>query len=392
MRRCVALSLIALVSPACAGKEFPPIPAHLHIPEPPLDSVQNVLFLIGDAGRATLSTSPTLQHLRAEVDRWSLGIGRDSGVFVLYLGDNVYPVGLRDEADRAFPTDSTILQGQIDVVAGENARRYKARALFIAGNHDWGHKPGDVGRTRLDNQDRFITRRSKAQSIEADLIPRASDPAPGVVDIGRSVRLLLIDTSWWLLEADRNEKARVTQIVERYMAGAQGRSIVLAAHHPWTSGSAHGGLVPFWGTIGVKWLLSRAGAALQDINSLPYRDLKDQLTGIFQRTSPPLLWAGGHDHALQVIKGIQTNEPRYLIVSGSGSKLSKVGDTAGMLFRRSEPGFMRVVIMKNGSIDVFVVSGPAEYLECVGSQAVVAQCMEAGPREFKTVFSVRLKE
>ena len=63
-----------------------------------------------------------------------------------------------------------------------------------------------------------------------------------------------------------------------------------------------------------------------------------------------------------------------------------------MLFRRSEPGFMRLVIMKNGSVDIFVVSAPAEFLECIGTQTAVAQCMEAGTRAFKTVFSVRLKE
>jgi hypothetical protein len=213
-----------------------------------------------------------------------------------------------------------------------------------------------------------------------------------VIDISRHLRLILFDTAWWLLEADANEKARVMQMVERHMGGAQGRTLMLAAHHPWSSGSAHGGLVPFWQAMGVKWLLARSGAALQDVNSLPYRDLKNQLERVFQRTSTPLIWAGGHDHALQVIESQQTTDPRYNIVSGSGSKISKVGRIPGMLFHRAEPGFMRMVIMKSGAIDLFMVSAPGQYLQCTGDAAAQAECMDKGTLEFKTVFSVRLKQ
>jgi hypothetical protein len=376
---------------ACA-KEYPPPPPRFGVPDPQPDVVESVVFLIGDAGYATTTGSPVLRVLRDEVERWAGGLSRDTSVYVLWLGDNIYPRGLRDETDPGRTADSTHLQAQIDVVAGENAKRRNARAIFIAGNHDWGHMPGERGRARLDNMGRFIARRSRAQSLNADLLPRASDPAPGVLDIGGHLRVILFDTAWWLLEADVNEKARVMQIVERYMGGAQGRSLMLAAHHPWSSGSAHGGLVPFWGTIGVKWLLARSGAALQDVNSLPYRDLKNQLTLVFQRTATPLIWAGGHDHALQVIEGIQPTDPRFNIVSGSGSKISRVGRIPGMLFHRAEPGFMRLVVMQSGAINLFMVSAPGEYLECTGTGTVQSECMDRAVRAFKTVYSARLKQ
>ena len=78
--------------------------------------------------------------------------------------------------------------------------------------------------------------------------------------------------------------------------------------------------MPFWKTIGVKWLLSRAGASLQDLNSLPYRELKDKLTAMFAKHGAPMLWAGGHDHALQVIRNTEPTQPQWAIVSGAASK------------------------------------------------------------------------
>src|SRR5688500_17217656 len=133
-KACVGLALLL----AGCGKAFLPPPPSFGVPEPAADSVESVVFLIGDAGDATFETAPILHRLRSEIEQWSQNM-RDSTVVVLYLGDNVYPKGVRDETDPAFPQDSARLQGQLEVVSGEQARRHGTRAIFIAGNHDWGH-------------------------------------------------------------------------------------------------------------------------------------------------------------------------------------------------------------------------------------------------------------
>jgi hypothetical protein len=383
--------IIAAVLLNGCGKSFPPTPASLFVREPHADSVESVIFVIGDAGKATLETSPILHRLHNEIEQWSKSM-RDSTVIALFLGDNVYPVGLRDADDPAFAEDSTHMQGQLDVVSGEEARRHGTRAVFIAGNHDWGHMAGEPGRVRVANMHRFIARRSRAGGFHAEFEPRAGDPGPGVIILGRYLKLLLIDTAWWLLEANPAEKDRFIAKLEREMANRGDRELVIAAHHPWQSGSAHGGLVPFWQTIGVKWLLSRSGASLQDLNSLPYRDLKTRIAQVFAQTKPPLLFAGGHDHNLQVLKGTQPGDPPFSVVSGAGSKGSDVGPTEGMLFRRAEPGFMRLVVLKSGAIDLFVVSANEDFLDCSNmSEFFLEQCLETGAREFRTVFSTRLR-
>jgi hypothetical protein len=391
VRRCI-LAVLALALTGCA-KKFPGSPADVRIPDPLADSVEAVVFLLGDAGNAHFDASPLLMRLRNEVEQWSREIGRANSVAVVYLGDNVYPVGLRDATDRAFPEDSARLQAQLDVMNVPNGKRFNARALFVAGNHDWGHMPGARGRDRLDNMGRFIARRSRAADINAELVPRAGDVAVEAFDVGSSLRVLLIDTAWWLLEANPSEKDYFTANMDRQLAGKGDRNIVIAAHHPWASGASHGGLIPFWKLFGVRWLLNKSGAQLQDINSLPYLDLKNRFMAMFQKYGKPFMWAGGHDHALQVIRGNDPNQPVFNIVSGAGSKVSAVGPINGTEFYRAEPGFMRLVVMKNGAIYLFVVSARRDFLQCNHGKGTPAlqQCVDAGINEFRTVFSIRLK-
>src|SRR5690606_7365855 len=94
----------------------------------------------------------------------------------------------------------------------------------------------------------------------------------------------------------------------------------------------------FWETFGVRYVLFRSGAILQDISSRPYRELDSGLRSIFSRYDPPIAFIGGHEHSLQVIEGVEPTDPLYNIVSGSGSKLSSVGPVEGLVFGQTAPG------------------------------------------------------
>ena len=48
---------------------------------------------------------------------------------------------------------------------------------------------------------------------------------------------------------------------------------------------------------------------LEDITSLPYRRLAQGLRNTFARNEPPLIFAGGHEHSLQVIEGVEPTDP-----------------------------------------------------------------------------------
>jgi hypothetical protein len=383
------LVLCAAVA-ACAKKELPELPSSV-LPEPMAADVESIVFIVGDMGSALWDRSPMPRRMERDVEWWARAIGRDSSVAVIFLGDNVYPVGLRDPSEIGWAQDSAHLEAQVRIVAGPQARARKVISAFIAGNHDWGNKTGPAGEQRIKNQEEFLTRRRRA-GIDVRLLPPDASSGPGVLDVGDKLRILLIDTAWWLLSADDAEKQRIMARTEVAMRGARGRNVLIGAHHPMRSASSHGGLTSLWKAFGVRWLLNRSGAALQDLNSLPYRDLLNRLNEVFKVTGPPLIFAGGHDHALQVMRGKDEKEPQMLLVSGAGSKLSKVGHTEGMLYRSREPGFMKLVTLKDGQVQLFVYTAPEGFLMCDETErAIQEQCVEAGAAEFSLKFAVRVK-
>jgi hypothetical protein len=167
---------------------------------------------------------------------------------------------------------------------------------------------------------------------------------------------------------------------------------MIASHHPFKSGSSHGGLVPFWRTLGVRYLLARSGALLQDLNSIPYRKLVVGLRGVFRETGVPLIYAGGHDHTLQVIEGVDPDDPKHMLVSGAASKTGRVGYREGMRYKGPLAGYMRVETLKNGQVYLFVTAADTRYQLCPDTvPATLRTCMEQSVAAYRTDYSARLK-
>lgn len=391
-QRSVGLTLAALFllgGAACTPK-LPEL-APSQVPDPAPDAVESVIYLVGDAGYADENRSPVLRRLRNDIEDWAGALGREGAVAVLFLGDIVYPEGLRYTQDY-FAHDSAIVQSQANLLAGPNARRYDAVGYFIAGNHDWGNaRDTEGGVQRLRNLEEFLDRR-RGDGIEVYLRPDAGEPGPAIADVGSQVRLLIYDTAWWLLAQDTIPKQRMFRETQEVTRSTEGRFLIVAAHHPFESAGAHAGFVPFWKAFGLRFLLARSGSIMQDLNSIVYRELRREMLDAF-RSRPPLIFAGGHDHSLQVIASDSFPEPRFSVVSGSGSKLSSLGHTDGMRYRAGAPGYMRVVVHHTGRVDLFVIASPEDeaYLACDGTGLALEECMESRSREFTTRFGMRLK-
>jgi hypothetical protein len=390
-RRVAAAALLCLLG-AC-GDDAAPVPAARRIPEPDPANVERVVFLVGDAGNARRESYPILTRLQQDVEGWASRLERDSAVTVLFLGDNVYPLGLSARDSPGFPGDSAILMDQVRLLAGPIARRRHAQGYFVAGNHDWGLEDEFEGFVRLDRMEEFLRRARASTGAGVQLVPRAGSGGPYVLDLGESIRLLMLDTAWWLLAGgvEGAKHAVVLDSVEAAMRSAGDRRVLLVAHHPLRTAGAHGGAFSFWKTLGVRYLLVRSGAVLQDLTSVPYRDLERGLREIFTRTGAPLASIGGHDHSLQLLRGLEPTDPAFTIISGSASKLSRVGPAEGLLFARSAPGYMRLVVEKGGGVTLFVEAAPEQFLSCPTSAPERSGCMANGVAAFETVHSQRLR-
>jgi hypothetical protein len=331
--------------------------------EPSAPAVETRLFLLGDAG------VPRGHDL--VLDTLERDVATDpSSAVVVFLGDNIYPRGLptEDAPDRA--------QAERRIDAQVAAARAAALVLFIPGNHDWDRHSAQ-GWNAIRREGDYL-----AAAGGARLVPTDGCPGPVVRDVGDHLRLVLLDTQWWLHAGPKpagpasacpeKTEAEVEQAIAAALAGAPGRRVVVAGHHPLQSGGEHGGhftwkqhLFPL--TAFKRWLwlplpivgsvypISReAGVSDQDFAGGRYVHLRQSLGRAFAK-APPLAYASGHEHNLQVIRG---GAMGYQLVSGSGAHRhwTAVGRTEGTLFARSAGGYMRLDVGRDGGVRLTVVS------------------------------------
>jgi hypothetical protein len=361
-------------------------PSH-RVPVPHAEDVDAVVFLLGDAGAIDEKRSPLLYALAADVEWWSRSLARDSAVSIVFLGDVVYPEGVHERTHPAFPTDSARLWNQIGLVGGPDATRHATIGLFLAGNHDWGNTTGDAGMDRISNlNEQLLT--ARRVGYEVSLLPPPGQPGPIARDLRSNARIVFLDTHWFLQDRSTQAREEFFAHVEEVLRNAGERAVVFVAHHPYISAGPHGVLVPGYHTGGIAFLLKKSGALVQDLNSSVYSDFLARMRQTFVKSEkPPLIFAGGHDHSLQVLIGTEPFDPPFSLVSGAGSKLSSIRMTDGLIWGAAQPGYMMLAFRKNGAVDLFAIAADEDYLACSVSDAELAQCMADGTRSFRIQYS-----
>ena len=368
----------------------------------PPTTIDQRVILIGDTGSPNPLGEPVLDLLARRVrllpDRTT----------VVFLGDVVYERGMPQPiAKGEKPLDA--VADAIDVVlpdllsSRQEAERQvgqqlavmggtTARALFVAGNHDWDQF--EIGGwDRILALEAFIRDEAKAAGANVTLTPSGGCPGPVVVPVGKRATVIALDTQWWLETrkdgkptVGRNptncpyvteETVRAQLIAELEKAARDGRHAIVAAHHPLETEGPHGGFVDFrthifplriirhfipfymeWIPIpvlgsAVVWLRQCCSPSAQDMSNKRNRHMRRMLEhGLKEaasRDAAPLVFAAGHDHNLQVFEG--RDGPRFTLVSGMGSRASAVGSNRRTLFAHSSPfhrGFMEIDFLTDG--------------------------------------------
>jgi hypothetical protein len=349
---------------ACAGAPpAQPAPVPALAPETVVTSV----YLIGDAGKPDSTGEPVLEALRQNI-----GSHKTESV-VVFLGDNAYPRGLPAAGEPGRREAEINLAAQVGVITGTGSRGF-----FVPGNHDWA-KHGVDGWDAIRRQGRFIDSLGRGA---ASLEPAGGCPGPVVVDIGPRLRLILLDTQWWLHPGPRPEHPdsscpadsdrEVTDSLRGALTSSRGRMVVVAQHHPLMSGGVHGGyfgladhIFPLreikpslWiplPLLGSLYPTARSqGISRQDVESRAYRHMIRSFREAF-RAAPPALNAAGHEHNLQVIKD---GPARLHLVSGTGiyGHSGRAVSIKGTVFARNASGFARLDIPREGPARLAVIT------------------------------------
>lgn len=391
----VWLGALALGCAACGNATVPDLPPHDPVGVPDPEQVDAVLFLIGDGGATEEGRSPTLVALRRDVEEWSAALARDSAVSVIYPGDIVYPVGLRDRDHPDFETDSIRLWNQIDLVRGPAALEHGTLGLFLSGNHDWGNARGDAGLARIRNLETALER-ARGTGPRVALLPEAGSPGPVIRDLRENVRLMLVDTHWFLQPQPEDEMDAFFEALADGLTSAGDRHVIMVQHHPYRSAGPHDALLPGSSAFGIQFLLKKTGTLVQDIDSPIYDRFRRRLRATFRDTGrPPLIFAGGHDHSLQVLEGLGPDDPDFSVVSGAGSKLTPITDAASMLYGASRPGYVALFFGHDDSVALYVIAGDPDRLSCGGitmGETAEQECMRAGVDSLRVRWSTQLVE
>jgi hypothetical protein len=388
-----SLPAIVLLVTGCGGRlETPQIPTFDAIEVADPADVDAVVFLVGDGGNTDRLRSPLLIRLQQDIERWSQALARDSAVSVIFLGDNVYPRGVRDSTHPGFPTDTARLWNQIRLLGGPAAVEHATTGWFLSGNHDWGNMRGERGIQRLVNMQEQLSRASESGPHVA-MLPPAGTPGPIIRDLRHNVRIVLIDTNWYVQGPSALQKTEFFDRLEDALRTAGDRDVIVAAHHPWETSGPHG-VIEGGRAFGLYYLLEKSGTLVQDLNSPVYRDFRRRFRHrVLEVGRPPLIFAAGHDHSLQVLGGTFEGDPVHVLISGAASKLSPVSQIEGLRYAASRPGYMMLVFRKDGRLNLFVVAGDPDLLLCPdGDEGERSVCMEEGLTAFETVYSGVMRE
>jgi len=349
---------------AIAGCAAPP--AVVSVPGIPPNRIETSLYLIGDAGAPDTLGEPVLEALGQELRT------KPERSLVVFLGDNAYPRGLPAPGQPGRHEAELHLAVQVKTItAGGDS------GFFVPGNHDWA-KHGPDGWAAIERQAAFIDSVGRGAVL---LRPAGGCPGPHMLDLGTRLRLILLDTQWWLHRGPKprdptsrcpaDSEEEIVASLRAQLAGAGDRLVVVAAHHLLRSGGEHDGhfnwqdhIFPLRAAISWLWLplpligslypsARQQGISSQDVPSRAYQRMIKAFTRAFADV-PPALYAAGHDHNLQVIRG---GPARLMLVSGAGiyGHTSEVVPIQGTLFARDASGYARLDIQRSGPARLAIV-------------------------------------
>ena len=323
-----------------------------------VDSIQARIILIGDAGQLNYGREPVIDAVRDLIPL-------NNKTTVIYLGDNIYEKGLPDDIMPDYKNAKSVLDSQINIAKGT-----EAKVVFIPGNHDWNNEASD-GLAKVKRQGNYINEVDK----NIKFIPTDGCPGPVEYAINDNIELVAFDSQWFIrppnerpgIESDCAFKTpeqfynELNDIINRNSK----KLIILANHHTLKSYGVHGGyfrlkqhIFPLTDMYWKLWIPLPVIGSLYPIvrgifgvpEDLHYPAYANMIGGIENITKGHrnIIFVAGHEHTLQLIK----DSSNYYIVSGAGSKHTRVSKNKNAPYTQSELGFAALEISKNKNVHV----------------------------------------
>jgi hypothetical protein len=323
------------------------------------DSVSARIILVGDAGALVNGKHPVCSSIKNHMHP-------DKKTTIVFLGDNLYKIGLPDEAHVNYVLSRSVLDSQMNV-----AENTQAQVYMIPGNHDW-ENGGPFGWDALLRQEAYV---NSVKDRNVHFVPSEGCPGPVEIPVGNDAVVIAFDSQWWLHRYDKPDvewdcacktESEFTLQLSELIRKNYNKLVILACHHPFMSNGPHGGyygikqhIFPLtdWRkklyiplpVIGSIYPISRSVfGSHQDMNFPAYQNMMDRIQAA-AKGHPNLIYAAGHEHSLQLLKD---DSARHYIVSGSGCQTTRVEDSRKSLYTKDSMGYAVVEVSKNRNVRV----------------------------------------
>lgn len=322
------------------------------------DTIQARIILIGDAGELTNGKHPVIDAVRRLIPI-------DKKTTVLYLGDNLYKTGLPDDQYSYYQAAKAVLDTQLSIADNTEAKVY-----MIPGNHDWLNG-GRGGWEAVIREQQYVDQLGKKN---VKYYPENACPGPVEVEINDDVTLVIFDSQWWIhpydkpeIESDCPYKTKDEVLIQlgEILAKNAKKLILLAGHHTFKSSGVHGGyftikqhIFPLTDifpklyiplpVIGSIYPIARSVFGTpQDLKHPEYQAMIKDFEDV-AKNHPNLIFLGGHEHSLQLIKDSNYN----YIVSGGAVKHNRVSKNKKTPFATTHNGFAVLEVSTNKNVRV----------------------------------------
>lgn len=310
------------------------------------------IVVVGDAGNAN---EPEGQQLLKTVEGYLKQ--NDNDKTLLFIGDNIYPLGMPKVGDKDRLLAEEKLNAQINL-----AQFVNGKTIFLAGNHDWYH-----GLDGLLEQKAYVESKLGKKSF----LPKKHD-AIDVVEVNDKLSIITVDSEWFIQNWDKhpniNEESAIKtreDFFEEFRSlinKNQNKVTVVAIHHPMITNGSHGGYfsarnhlfpykkipLPVLGSIG-NYLRKTSGASPADMQHTYYRMMVDRLKTL-TKNKEQVVFVSGHEHNLQYIE----NDGIKQLISGSGSKTEETRSVQPTSYTIGSLGFATLKVYQDNHVDVFI--------------------------------------
>lgn len=320
------------------------------------DSVLQVVYLIGNTATAEIPAGNLLafkKEVRNQAHPFT----------IIHLGDLLANRGLSDTKD---PGTAKIDQ-LLDLVRGKP----RGKMYFIPGDKDWDNS-GPAGLKKVKQLEAYLAGQQPNARL---LVPGQGCPGPEVLDVGPGLRIIALNTQWWLhpyskpAEPDTGcdilSEAEMMEALDAAVNDAEGRNILVVGHHPLYSNGVYGGrmplkkhLFPFTDArpknrfplpfLGSMYAAYRQNEGTPRDMAYPgYQNFKSHLDR-FLKGNSEVVYASAHDYNLQLLKA----DNNYQVISGSFAAKEYVGQHSGSLFSKAAAGFTKITYAADGRVRI----------------------------------------